>query len=337
MRTHKAAVVGLGNIGMMYDYEAQRPHPSTHAFAYQDSPYYELICGVDNSESKQKLFRELSQTARFYVSLDEAMESGTLNDAEVVSICTPPSSHVEIVKKLISSNIGKILFCEKPIVQNAHEAGEILDILRSSSTLVVPNISRRWNRGLRNIGDYLKSGKIGEVEKINVRYTRGIYNTGAHLFDLIHMWTGDKIASVSALSETKTSSYPEKSYNFYFETENGITGYAEAVNDYNYYLFEMDLYCTGGKVEMRNSGDDVNYYSTTSHHLFDGYKELKCEEQYSHLLEDSCIKNAINNIHNVMLGKEEPYCSVMDAIYPVLIAEALEKSYNSRRAVEVTL
>ena len=336
MGKHRAAVIGLGNIGLMYDLEPQRPHPSTHVFAYEQSPVFDLICGIDGDESKKALFIEKAPGAIFYSSLERAIEDGVLKDIDVISICTPPNTHLDILLKLIKMRIGRILFCEKPLVSNTTESNALIEALEwNKGVRVIPNISRRWNNGLRKIGEVIKSSEFGKLEKIHIRYTRGIENTGAHLFDLLKMWSGSLIQRVNVIGETNTSAVPEPTYSFCFELENGVKGYAEAIDDNNYYLFEVDLYLSNGKIEMRNSGDDVIYYRTDKHHLFNGFKELVIERRESDLLQDACIKNAIDNIAKVLEGEGHPNCILSDAIYPLYVSEKLKESFNNKCMEEI--
>lgn len=332
---YKAAVIGLGNIGMLYDLEPQRPHPSTHVYAYEMSSEYQLICGIDGDIKKESDLHKVSPKADYYSDLGDALRDGVLDDVDVISICTPPSTHLDIILSLLNAGKGKVLFCEKPIVQNLCEAEILLKTVSDSDISIIPNISRRWNTGLRKVTDILKSQKYGRLQKVNVRYTRGIYNTGTHMFDLLKMWTGSPIKKVFTLGETHTSAIPEKSFNFYFEQNDGVTGFVESIDDDHYYLFDIDLYLEQGKIEMRNSGDDIIFYTTASHHLFQGFNELKAEHTASNLLKDACIKNAIDNINNYLSGKEKPYCSLVDAIYPLYVANALERSFKESRFEEV--
>ena len=336
MANYKAAVIGLGNIGLMYDFEPQRPHPSSHVFAYNSLPMFDLVCGIDGDEGKQTVLRQVVPNAFFFTTIEEAINSGKLQNIDVVSICTPPKTHLEIIHKLLQQNIGKIIFCEKPIVSNLEEAKFLQEELEShKDVIIIPNISRRWNSGLARVSEVIQSNKFGAVEKINIRYTRGIENTGAHLFDLLKMWTGQSITKVYALSETQTSALPEPAYNFYFELDGGVTGYAEAVNDKNYYLFEIDLYLSKGKIEMRNSGDDIIYYRVSEHHLFNGFNELVVDRKDEKLLQDACMKNAIENIQNILMGNEKSKCSIFDAIYPLYVADSLKKSYTNKTMEEI--
>lgn len=331
----KAAIIGLGNIGLTYDLEKNRPHPSSHVMGFEQSNAFELVCAIDEDSSKKRLLKRISPNCAFFENLEAAISSGILNGVDVISVCTPPLSHGTIVRNIIAHTTIKTVFCEKPLAENYNEANEIKCIAERNGVTIVPNISRRWNREHRRITKDICDKRFGNLKKIHVRYTRGIYNTGTHLFDLLRMWTDKKIVKVTTMEKVDTSALTEDSYSFYFILENGVTGYAEAIDDRNYYLFDIDLYFTKGKIEMRNSGDDILYYGIHEHHLFQDFLELKLVEYKSSVLEDSCIANAIENIARFIYGREQIYCSVEDAIYPLQVATAVIDSYNSKKTKEV--
>ena len=332
MKQYQAAVIGLGRIGMLYDREEQRPHPSTHVYAYLENERTALACAVDTHRDRGEILRRISPGTRFYASYDEAIRSGALDDVDIISICTPPSEHFGLIRSIVERGFSGVIFCEKPLVSDAEETRMLGRLMADHPLpLLIPNISRRWNRKLKEVGNALTSGEYGSLERIDVRYTRGIYNTGAHLFDLLKMWTGERIRQVSVIGETDTSALPEKSYSFTFELQGGIPGVAQAFDDRRCYLFEIDLYCSAGKIEMRNSGDDVYYYGIQPHHLFEDFREFCLKRHEKGVLNDNCMRNAIRNICACLDGKESPACIIGDAIYPMYVASALEQSDETGR------
>jgi hypothetical protein len=114
----------------------------------------------------------------------------------------------------------------------------------------------------------------------------------------------------------------------------GISGYAEAFNDQDYYIFEMDFYFTSGKIELYQSGDHVRIYRVGEHPLFNSFQSLHLWDQSVGLLEESNLKNAVAHLVRVIEGDEEPICRLVDGIYPLYVAEALKKSYENRGSLE---
>ena len=335
MLPFKAAVVGLGQIGLTYDFDSKRTRPSSHVLAYQLSPEIELLAATDPRQEQGKLLHEIAGQARFYSSLDELLTEKFPLD--IVSLCNPPAFHLSDIRKIVDNSQVKVIFCEKPLVSNLQEAQELLAVLAGSKALLIPNISRRWSRALREVAGRIKDSEFGELQKIHVRYTRGIFNTGAHLFDLLHWWAG-KIDSVQVLEKVSTSADVDgdPSFTFVFTSEDGVQGFAEAFDDRQYWLFEMDFYFSAGKIEFRNSGNEIICYEIKEHQLFSGFNGLSPSSSYKDVFADSCLTNALNNIVDVLKGVEQPACNVGDAVYALIVAETLLKSYKNGGTVERT-
>lgn len=155
------------------------------------------------------------------------------------------------------------------MVNNINEAKLLLNLLDSHETILIPNLSRRWNKGIQRVYELIQTKIFGSLVKINLRYTRGIMNTGSHMFDLAS-WFAGRLESVLVLERVQTTAdlEGEASYSFQFRTENGICGHAEAFNDEYYYMFEIDLYLEKGKIEIFESGNKVRYYHKEKHPLF---------------------------------------------------------------------
>lgn len=332
MKKITSAVVGLGNIGLTYDLDKGRTHPSSHAMGYIMDPDYELKYAVEPDVSKWELVRRYAKGCVFFRSLDEFLIKISDEELGVVSICTPPRYHLDNIKNILNANICKMIFCEKPIVSRVDEIAEARNVIEKyPSTFIIPNISRRWSTGLKETIEFAKSAKLGKLKKINGRYTRGIYNTGSHLFDLLYMMSGARLIEVMALDETITTAVPEKSFSFYCRDEKGVSAYFESIDDRDYYMFEVDFYYEKGKVEFRVSGDELLIYLCDKHHLFEDKKELVLNHYKKDLLKESHIKNALDEIKQIIRMNITPTISVEDAIYPMYVAKALEESFVTGR------
>jgi predicted dehydrogenase len=331
----QSMIVGLGQIGLMYDFDVKRYKPSSHTLAYENHPEINLIAASDlYSERKPKLL-ELAPKTTYYKDYKLMLAEQT---ADVISICTPPQSHFEIIQAIITSTSTRLILCEKPIVQNNQEAQQLMDLLSEYSCKLIPNLSRRWSSGFQRIHNVINNNEFGSLVKVHARYTRGIFNTGAHIFDLINWYAGE-IKRVLVMNQVNTTADQDEdpSFSFHFTTEQGISGYAEAFNDRNYYMFEMDLFFETGKIEIRESGNKIYYSHVSNHPLFTGFLSLHPSKLEDHLLEESTMQNAINHIVNVLKEQEEPICTVRNGLYPIAIAQAVLRSYTSMAWEDVRL
>jgi predicted dehydrogenase len=322
-----AAVIGLGRMGLMYDFDEKRDKPSSHVLAYAMNTDYCLRSAADLNPDQEKYLRQISPETAYYQDYTELLCSHP--DLDVVSICTPPEGRLSLITDILSLTKVKVIFCEKPIASSLEEALQIVDILKNSKVVFIPNLSRRWNSGIRRVRQTIKELEYGPLEKIHLRYTRGIYNTGSHLFDLIRYFVGP-MASVQVLNQVKTSSERdgEPTYSFVFNTLSEVSGFAEAFNDANYYMFEIDLYLENGKIEIRDSGNEIKYYTTGKHALFEGFSSLHLQKVESSLLKESNLAQAIKHISDVIHRNEPVACDIEDGIYPLQVAQALVLSFQ---------
>ncbi len=333
MKKYQSAIIGLGNIGMEYDVTSPT-HPKSHTMAYILNNSFQLVCVMDVQPEKERTLHHFSPGTAFYMDIQCMFEEHP--NIDIVSICTPPQLHLDNLEYLIRHTSVPYIFCEKPLISSLDELPALKKLLNVRNVMVVPNISRRWSPKIQEMKDKIVSGAYGVLQKVFVRYTRGIYNTGAHLFDLLR-WCGVDISEVHVIDKVYTTSEAEgeKTFSFTFHASNDIRGYAEAFDDTQYYCFDVAFYFSRGKVDFQCNGNDILYYSIGPHHLFPRFHELKLEMQAHNVLVDSCLTHAMEEWKEIIDGVRTPRCSWKDAIYPLRVAKALEKSYETGKATFV--
>jgi len=93
MKTWESAVIGLGKIGMGFDYYcSDRSVTLTHASAYTQHPNFKLLCGVDPDCLRRKAFTKKFKLPA-YGSVAEMFDT---HQPEVVSLCVPTRYHFEV-------------------------------------------------------------------------------------------------------------------------------------------------------------------------------------------------------------------------------------------------
>jgi len=118
-RTISVAVVGAGWAGA---------HRHAPAFAANPLAHLAGVCDPMNLPAAQHVADPYG--ASVYASLDELLAS----DVELVSICTPPGSHVEICERALSA--GKHVLVEKPIALTSRDASR-LDAMASERNVAL--------------------------------------------------------------------------------------------------------------------------------------------------------------------------------------------------------
>jgi predicted dehydrogenase len=113
----EAGIVGAGDVAA-----------GSHAPAYRQHPDVSLVSVCDIDDNKRSDFskeydipREFSRAKKMFQSLD----------LDIVSICTPPHIHRDMVIDAAEAGIG--IYCEKPIATTLEEARQMLSVINEAS------------------------------------------------------------------------------------------------------------------------------------------------------------------------------------------------------------
>ncbi|MDQ5844191.1 MAG: Gfo/Idh/MocA family oxidoreductase, partial [Acidobacteriota bacterium] len=85
----------------------------------------------------------------------------TRPDVDLVSVVTPPATHMEIT--LAALDHGKAVLCEKPMAMNATEAKRMTDRAREAGVLALIDHELRFVSSRQKMRSMLHEGAIGRV------------------------------------------------------------------------------------------------------------------------------------------------------------------------------
>lgn len=110
---------------------------------------------------------------------DDWQELVQRNDVDLVSIVTPPSTHMEITLAALEQR--KAVLCEKPMALNAAEAARMVEKARSANVLALIDHELRFLNSRRTMRGMLQTGAVGTVRHCNYVFRsdyRGIADRG---------------------------------------------------------------------------------------------------------------------------------------------------------------
>ncbi len=152
------------------------------------------------------------------------------DDIDLVSVVTPPSTHMEIT--LAALDRGKAVLCEKPMAMNAAEARQMADRASEAGVLALIDHELRFVNSRIKMRAMLNEGAIGKVLHGNYVFRsdyRGDVDRewdwwsdikmgggtlgaiGSHAVDSLCWLLGTNITDVSCLLSTHVAERPEKS------------------------------------------------------------------------------------------------------------------------------
>src|SRR6267143_5411046 len=138
---YRAALIGCGKIGSEFDDNPRVNGVYSHAGAYTACSATELFAVCDTDPNR------LSRSA------EKWNVAGTFRDArqmlaetrpDIVSICTPDSTHYELLRAALSTPGVRAVFAEKPLAAELDQANEIVEEAGRRSVLLAVNYTRRY-------------------------------------------------------------------------------------------------------------------------------------------------------------------------------------------------
>ncbi len=151
------------------------------------------------------------------------------NDVDLVSVVTPPSTHMEITLAALDNH--KAVLCEKPMALNASETTRMVEKARSAGVLALIDHELRFLNSRRTMRGMLQNGAIGSVRHCNYVFRsdyRGIADRawdwwsdeamgggtlgaiGSHVIDSFRWMLGSEVTHALGMLTTHIKQRPDK-------------------------------------------------------------------------------------------------------------------------------
>jgi predicted dehydrogenase len=270
--TLRAGVIGCGRIGSEFDVDPTRLSISSHAGAYYKLLETNLVslCDID-SRKLERCGRRWGVSA-LYQDVEEMLTNEAL---DIVSICTPSSTHLQMVQETAKYGV-RAIFCEKPMANFTGECAEMIQLCRDRDILLQVDHQRRFDPTHQEIRKFLQTGGLGKIQQATFYYTAGINNTGSHMFDLLRFFFGDASWVMAVLGQGPSRSPLSKdpNYNGVIQFQSGLFCSIQACDDQSFRIFELNCLGTEGRMNLTHNGWELEFFGVAPSHLFQGYKAL---------------------------------------------------------------
>ena len=267
---YKAAVIGCGKIGFLFDKDPNKKYISTHIGAYRSLNNIDVVAVCDVDEKKLKMCKREIKNINVYTDFREMLAKEKI---DILSICTPPKTHFFILKEAIKYPI-KGIYCEKPLAEKLEDGEKMVKLCKEKGIILQINHQRRFDPQHLEIKNYIQEKKAGEVQAGVFYYTRGIKNTGSHMFDLLRFFFGDVLWIQAYYSKNKSGLGNDPNLDGFIKFKSGVTFSFHACDANKFLIFEMDCLLENARIILKNSGFTIEFYKTNSSKYFSGYREL---------------------------------------------------------------
>lgn len=336
---YNVGIVGCGGIASGFEDDPLREHPCTHAGAYSAIPQTKIVCASDISRPKLEKFSKRWGIHRLYTSYKEMLSQEKL---DLVSVCTPPDTHCQIVTDTARSGVDAI-FCEKPIATSGQEARKMINACKKNGVHLAVNHSRRWDMNYQQIRRMLLKKELGEIVKINGCYSSGLSVMGTHMIDLLEYFCGDvaKVIGVKEdtqgvnslwYSENYSPTDPPVSGTLWFKS--GVVGQLLASCKTRYPFFDIEIFTTRGRISIREWV--FSKYLIEIYRLKNGKKPKLYLGKKIISRNNNLMVSAVKDVISSLKDNRPTVSTGENALQTMMVVDALLKSSTSNKPVKVS-
>jgi len=207
----RGAIIGLGNVAL-----------HGHLPGWRRRRDVEIVAVTDARPERHALVSAHAPGARWYTTSAELLAEAAV---DFVDICTPPSSHAELIRGALER--GRHVLCEKPLVSVPDDLAPLTRLAAKTGRVV--HTVHNWHHApiVRRTAELVREGRIGRVQHViwhtlrtrpalagdertgNWRVDPAVAGGGVlsdhgwHVFYVIQRWVGEQPRSVSARLERR--------------------------------------------------------------------------------------------------------------------------------------
>jgi predicted dehydrogenase len=277
LTTIKFAICGVGHIGKRHCAVVQGFHNSE-------------LSSVIDIDPLQLGSIEVPPSVNKWSSLEDFLNHDN-NQTDVVSICTPNGSHIDLAQLAIEKGYHVVI--EKPIGISSNKISALIELASQKQRNIFVVKQNRYSPPIKWLKEVVETGKLGNIFMVQINcywnrddryYTRNgwrgstesdggvLFTQFSHFIDIMHWIFGD-ICSIKTHLENYThqesTEFPDSGVS-QFRFENGALGsvsFSTSVFDKN---FESSISVIGEKGTVKIGGQ---YMDLIEYCHIDGYEQ----------------------------------------------------------------
>ena len=322
----RAAVVGCGRIGStLADDPLLAGDVFTHAEAYTKSTSTSLVALCDSDVDRLNACGRRWGVGSLFSDPRELMSGA---EPDIVSVCTPTPSHLDVVRELVSSDRSpRVILCEKPIASTLADAEELARVASDRGMMLSVIYMRRFADNFKALKSYLNSGALGKIQAVSGWYIGGTLHNGTHWFDMLRYLAGDVewVESFDVLREGGD----DPTLDVVLGMKDGTLATLRACDRKHYTLFEMDIVLEQGRAQITDSGHAILLSRAAPSPRYTGYVELEPMSIDLGHRRDLLLHAVDDAVEAITLGRP-PACTAADGLAAMKIADAASRSAGNR-------
>lgn len=242
----RLALIGCGNIAGGYDEQSGGDVCRTHARACQLLPQMELVAVCDNVTAKAKRFAARWGALSFHSDAG-AMLAQT--EPDIVSICSPANTHIEMLERCLEFPGLHAVLCEKPAGLDPNRLASLLPRFQAAGVVLAVDYIRAYSPGIQRWRQRL--AELGGCLEATVDYGKGIFSYGSHAIQWLADWLG-KITNVAVTAARAGTEDADPNVDAALDAGASRVRLRGGTAD----RFDIEFSCAGGVVRFFNYAHD---------------------------------------------------------------------------------
>jgi len=312
------SLIGLGHIGKI------------HLRLLKENPHWN-VTGVYDIDKKLTKDLALQYDVKAFTSIEEALEQ-----AEVVDIVTPSSTHFDIAKQAIMA--GNHIFIEKPVTSTLKEAKQLQNLVTEAGVVFQVGHVERYNPAFIAALPYVANPVFIEVHRLAQYNSRGtdvsvVLDLMMHDLDLILNIVKSNVRKIH-VSGSKLVSNTADIVNARIEFENSVvanitTNRMAFKNNRKFSVFTKDNLVSINLLDKITEVIRIKNADQRSKNLVidPGNGQAKKEVIFEHpiILPTNAINEELNTFHTHVISNKVTKAGIEDAIRTLEIAFDIEE------------
>ncbi len=340
------ALIGCGRIGFLLENDPLRNKPCTH-FGGASSVGLALTHACDINRERLDRFGKTAAIPGENLFEDYRDLFRTAGPGMVI-IATWTESHDRIAVEAARSG-AKVIVLEKPVASSLEGCRAMTDECRRHGTAVLINHERRFDGRYRKVREMINRGVIGDVKTVQASILTGGYagpsdpgegggpllHDGTHLVDMIRFLFGEIITVEGEFQRGGRSRGFEDRACAWLKTAGGVDVFLEAGGTRNYFVFELEISGTLGKIVIGNGYESLLLGRKSRHYT--GFRDLSMAP-FPRYSTASCFTELYREAKKALAGTEpvtstaDDGCRALEVIHAVYLS-----SHQGRKVISLPL
>ena len=297
--TYTVAIIGLGNIGMLYDSDKDEEYCLTHSRAFLNHSGFNVKMMIDIDDEKLNLAKKLFRKNKEILFLNNLQETKFI--PEIIVLSSSPKVNKSIIEEYYNNKEVKLFFVEKPFDKIKDKSD-----LENFKSKIKLNYFRKSFRSFKKIKSDITEGKYGNPLFMNCVYSKGLRNNGSHLLDLIlFLFENFKIEhnSIKIISYKNDYSREDLSIGFAVEMTNKRNSFPivfQIADENKFSLFECDIVFENYRIKLSDFGFNIETYKIENDKVYEKQRKFELLEKIS-INEKNFMIDVVDELHENLI------------------------------------